>query len=89
MVVVLKDRGAGAVEIGAAADVARVAVVAIAVAGFAAPNMTGVGVDVAAGVAVVADAAGAPKAVPVEGEAAAAGLPPNENAIKNCDITCM
>ena len=87
MVDVLKDRGAGAVEIGAAADVARVAVVAIAVAGFAAPNMTGVGVDVAA--AVVVDAAGAPKAVPVEGEAAAAGLPPNENAIKNCDITCM
>jgi hypothetical protein len=83
---VLKDRGAGAVEIGAAADVARVAVVAIAVAGFAAPNMTGAGVDVAAGVGV--DAAGAPKAVPVEGEAAAAGLPPNENAMKNCDITC-
>ncbi len=83
----LKDRGAGAVEIGAAADVARVAVVAIAVAGFAAPNMTGAGVDVAAG--VVVDAAGAPKAVPVEGEAAAAGLPPNENAIKNCNITCM
>jgi hypothetical protein len=85
---VLKDRGAGAVEIGAAADVARVAVVAIAVAGFAAPNMTGAGVDDAAAVVVV-DAAGAPKAVPVEGEAAAAGLPPNENAIKNCDITCM
>ncbi len=87
MVDVLKDRGAGAVEIGAAADVARVAVVAIAVAGFAAPNMTGAGVDDAA--AVVVDAAGAPKAVPVDGEAAAAGLPPNENAIKNCNITGM
>ena len=74
----LKERGADAVELGAAADVTREAVVVAAVAaGLATPNMTEAGAVVAAAV----EAAEAPKAtLPVEGLAAAAGFPPSENA---------